>query len=218
MTEVECERLQATGSLVAYKSLHNMCYRKYVIARLHDRVCWLRDLRQLLVYGRPIWILLRWPEFRATPIENPGDTGTSAPVDPIQDPIDLRSIDGQHPKKAEKLDPITAALHATPANFTADQLAHARQWIHGYRAKCGPYARDRGEVPHPPDDAVLAHIITAAQPWTVEDLVRSLMIDRPTPGEKYEWWVAVALQRVHGIEPGQLRARRGIKGALIAAG
>ncbi|MBL8230338.1 MAG: hypothetical protein JNL98_17750 [Bryobacterales bacterium] len=98
---------------------------------------------------------------------------------------------------------IDRLLSATPAKADPDLLSQARKWLHGYQCKFGP---DRD--PHPPDDRILSQFLAVA-PW--EQLLRliyDLMAERKQPGSSYAWYVSVALQRIHGIQPQVLKQRR----------
>src|SRR5579872_1786597 len=138
------------------------------------------------------------------PTENKRPCEADSAVDIDYDSIDHRST--TIPPNETEL--IGRVLRAKPQDFTPQELAGSLSWIFGYQAKKGPYNRAKGEVPHVPDDKVLARIITAAAPWTAEVLIHELMKDGTKAGEKYEWYVTVALQRVHGIQPQALAARR----------
>lgn len=52
---------------------------------------------------------------------------------------------------------IDRMLQARPNHFDKAVLAEARKWIHGYQAKFG-----RAPNPHPPDDYLLAQLLTVA--------------------------------------------------------
>ena len=129
------------------------------------------------------------------------------PTDLITDTIDRRKdFHSETPIRTGNTEHdavIRRVLGARPEHFTTAQLTDARKWLHGYHAKM------RGDGPHPPDDKILAHLLAALAPnWTPELLWRALMEDRTKPGERYGWYVAVALQRAHGIQPEEFRAER----------
>jgi hypothetical protein len=95
---------------------------------------------------------------------------------------------------------IDRLVNARAKQFDPREIAEARRWVHGYQLKCG---RDRNA--HPPDDEIIAQILTAANGLAgVTNLIQNLMADKrggTEPGHQYSWYVAVALQRVHGIPP-----------------
>ena len=133
------------------------------------------------------------------------NTRARARIDSIIDTTD-RSTENSEAKIPKTGNPahdaiIAGVLKARAGDYTAAQLSEGRKWIHGYQAKM------RGDDPHPPDDKILAYILAAVAPWTTKDrngaeiLVRELMADRLEPGDRYGWYVSVALQRVHGIQP-----------------
>jgi hypothetical protein len=101
-------------------------------------------------------------------------------------------------------DPIDRMLHAKPKHFDPAELATARRLLHGYQLKFGkdPHA-------HAPDDEILAQFLAVAQwPELHRVIYNELMPDRETPGEKYSWYVTVALQKIYGIKPQLVKARR----------
>ena len=48
-------------------------------------------------------------------------------------------------------------------------------------------------------------------------LFRSLLAERRPPGYSYAWFISVALQRIHGIQPTLLKQRRA-RLSLVKAG
>ncbi|HEU0139861.1 MAG TPA: hypothetical protein VFQ79_09135 [Bryobacteraceae bacterium] len=95
-------------------------------------------------------------------------------------------------------------LRATTKNTPdPDLIPMARQWLHGYMVKLGR-EKDR----HPPDDRLVAQFLSIA-PWPqLERLLYDLLAEHREPGYQYAWFVTVALQRIHGIQPKQLQQRR----------
>jgi hypothetical protein len=98
---------------------------------------------------------------------------------------------------------IDRLLKASPKAFTQGELTEARRWVHGYQLKYG-----REQNAHPPDDKILAQLLTAAPLPRLIALIHELMGDRKEPGGQYSWYVTVALQRIHGVKPETLKARR----------
>ncbi len=101
-------------------------------------------------------------------------------------------------------DTIDRLLKAKPTDFDPQRRSAARQWLHGYALKFG-----REPDCHPPDDRIVAQFLAIA-PWPrLEGLLYELMAERKAPGSNYAaWFIAVALQRIHGIAPGTLARRR----------
>jgi hypothetical protein len=102
-----------------------------------------------------------------------------------------RSIDGILTAKAEDAD--------------TEALTEARSYLLSYMCKLGdPRSK-------PPDDAILAQFLAVA-PWEgrggLLELMHDLAGERAQPGDSYGWFVAVAAQRLRGIKPQELRARR----------
>jgi hypothetical protein len=98
---------------------------------------------------------------------------------------------------------IDRVLRAKPKHFDADTITRARGWLHSYKAKFG-------RQPHPlaPDNAILAQFLAIADWPALEHVLYDLMAERKEPGASYAWFVSVALQRIHGIAPTSLQARR----------
>lgn len=143
------------------------------------------------------------------PLPNKERAAARVDSDPISisDSIDRQKLFHSEPPirtgNTAKDETIRRVLQAKPEDFTPAQLSDARRWIHGYQAKM------RGDGPHPPDDKILARLLAALAPdWTPELLWRALKEDHTMPGEKYGWYVAVALQRAHGIEPKDFKQAR----------
>jgi hypothetical protein len=101
---------------------------------------------------------------------------------------------------------IDRILAANADEADPDTLRDARSWLLGYMRKLGadPQAK-------PPDDAILAQFLAVAE-WEgrggLLELVHDLAGERAQPGDSYGWFVAVAAQRLLGIRPQALRARR----------
>ena len=84
------------------------------------------------------------------------------------------------------------------------EIEEARAWVHGYQAKLG-----KNKNPHPPDDTIIVQIITAADGLQrLTGLMKTLFNEMKAPGDEYSWYVSVALQRIHGIQPEVLKAAR----------
>lgn len=98
---------------------------------------------------------------------------------------------------------IDRLLKASPKNQNADDMATVKKWVHGYHAKLG-----REKDPHPPDDRILAQLLAVGSADRIVAVIQDLMAERQEPGYKYGWYVTVALQRIHGIRPEALEAKR----------
>lgn len=94
-------------------------------------------------------------------------------------------------------------LSATPDKADPEQMKNARDWVHGYQCKFG-----RDPNPHAPDARFLAQLTAIASPEQIRAVLQQLMIERQTPGDKWVWYITVALQRIHGIPWQQVRAAR----------
>ena len=100
---------------------------------------------------------------------------------------------------------LDRVLAARPKHFQEQTLQEAKRWLHGYAAK---FPAPGSEHPHPPDGAVTAQFLAIA-PWPrLLGVIYDLMAERKQCGQSYQWFVTVALQRVHGIQPDQLKAAR----------
>lgn len=98
---------------------------------------------------------------------------------------------------------IDRALRAKPGKSDPAEAAEVSRWIHGYQAKFG-----RQRDPHPPDPTILAQILAVASAGHVVRVVQDLMAERQEPGSGYGWYLTVVLQRIHGVKPSAVKARR----------
>lgn len=103
---------------------------------------------------------------------------------------------------------IDRLLTARPSDFPADRRRDARRWLHGYQAKM---SRDRSTAEKPPDEKLIAQFLSVAEWPRLEAMLYDLLAERQEPGSRYAWYVSVALQRIHGIQPEALRAAREAK-------
>lgn len=65
-----------------------------------------------------------------------------------------------------------------------------------------------GEYNNAPDKIITAQLLAIAEWPELEAFFMQLRIDRAEAGEKYSWFVTVALQRIHAIKPEKLKAQR----------
>ena len=104
---------------------------------------------------------------------------------------------------SEAIGVIDRLLKARKTDFDPERLEKARGWLHGYVCK---FAADKDR--HPPDARITAQFLAVA-PWPqLEGLLYDLMSEQKEPGYSYAWFVSVALQRIHGIQPKALKQRR----------
>jgi hypothetical protein len=98
---------------------------------------------------------------------------------------------------------IDRMLRAEPRDFDAREIAEARRWVHGYQLK---YGRDKNA--HPPDDKIVAVLLSIGGLAGTINLVNDLMADRPRPQpDRYSYYVSVAMQRLRGVDPKITKAR-----------
>jgi hypothetical protein len=98
---------------------------------------------------------------------------------------------------------IDRLLKANPQKADNALIQHFRGWLHSYMAKLG-----REPHPHAPDDLIVSQFLSCGEAHQLEKLLYDLMAERKEPGHSYAWFVTVALQRLHGISPQQLKQRR----------
>jgi hypothetical protein len=98
---------------------------------------------------------------------------------------------------------IDRLLNADPKKCDPADIRELRKWVHGYQAKFG-----RDKNPHPPDDKILAQLLAVAPVWQIVRLIDDLKAEGKEPGYQYAWYGTVALQRIHGIRPDEVTARR----------
>lgn len=122
-------------------------------------------------------------------------------------PPPARQGEGDAGARVDSIDSISIIdrlLKAKAKNFDPSEISEAKRWVHGYQLKFG-----RDKEAHPPDDTIMAQIITAAGSLgRLIGLVQELRADRKEPGGQYSWYATVALQRIHGIRPELVRQRR----------
>lgn len=82
-------------------------------------------------------------------------------------------------------------------------VARCREWLYGYMRKFG-----RTPEPHPPDSQIVAQFLAIAEWPRLEALLTALFRERRQPGHSYAWFVAVALNRLHGLKFDLLRERK----------
>lgn len=113
-----------------------------------------------------------------------------------QAPVDI-SI----PTRSDSI--LDRILNAKPAHYDKPTLAELRQWVWKFMTQFGPDPHV-----HQPDDRLLAQMLAIAPLQQLVRLCNTLFQEGKKPEFSYGWFVAVALQRIHGIQPDALQARR----------
>jgi hypothetical protein len=85
------------------------------------------------------------------------------------------------------------------------EIHELRKWVHGYYTRFP--ARDNPN-PHPPDDALLAQLLSVAPMHRVVHVIDQLRDERKEAGYSYGWLVSTVAQREYGINPETLKIRR----------
>ncbi len=100
-------------------------------------------------------------------------------------------------------DTIDRVLSVKSKTQNPDQIALARAWL------CDYYRKTRHQPnAHPPDDKLVA-VFLAIAPWPrLAALLQELFRERIQAGDNYAWFVTVAFERLLGVKPDVLRARR----------
>jgi hypothetical protein len=141
-----------------------------------------------------------------TPLQMDMEYSPHARASIDSDSDSIQSIEAAtNPQDPWKTDVLERVATAQPSHFETAAIKTASRWLQGYATKFHP----TGQTPHPPDARIVAQFLAVA-PWpTLERLLYELMTERLTPGAKYgAWFVAVALQRLHGIGPDEQKKRR----------
>jgi DNA-binding MarR family transcriptional regulator len=99
---------------------------------------------------------------------------------------------------------LDRVLTAKKSHHDKRDLHTLREWVDGYWTKLGPNQPN----PHPVDDTILAQLLSIAPLQELIQLLKTLFTERKRPELSPAWFVAVALQRIHGIRPETLKARR----------
>jgi len=92
---------------------------------------------------------------------------------------------------------------AKAKNYDGETLARFRRWMWGYMAKCGQNAAgdkwaETGQKPPQPTDDQVAQLLSVADERSITRMLELLLHENHEP-MSYFWFVAVALQRIHGI-------------------
>jgi hypothetical protein len=85
----------------------------------------------------------------------------------------------------------------------AKRITHAANWMHRIMLDFGP-----NRLIHRPDKRITREFLAVA-PWpALSAMLRDLHTQKVKPGHSYAWFVATAQQRINGIDPRELLARR----------
>ena len=98
---------------------------------------------------------------------------------------------------------LDRVLKATEKKVNDEEREWAREWLYGYMRKFGPERE-----PHPPDTLIIAQLLAIAPRARLEALLTSMFKARLRAGRNYAWFVAVALDRIHGLKFESLGERR----------
>jgi hypothetical protein len=132
------------------------------------------------------------------PPENKGLSGKPASVD-IEGLITFEGL----------IDRLSRANFKTVDPKTLDE---ARAFMHGYRAKMGTPQPAEPWPPHPPDNRLIAQFLATGDGvggWpALQRMLYTLMHEKKAPGRSYAWFISVAAQRLHGIDPRKLAEKR----------
>jgi hypothetical protein len=107
--------------------------------------------------------------------------------------------------EGRQIEILDHVLNARPRDFSEQQHARARSAIMGHVVK---FPARLGDYNQPPDKIITAQLLAIAEWHILEDLFLQLRIDRAEAGERYAWFVTVALERIHDIRPETVKAKR----------
>lgn len=90
---------------------------------------------------------------------------------------------------------------ASPQTLSSDLIDHARRRLHGYMRKMGPEVHC-----HPPDNRTVAQFLSLGDGvggWPALDaLLNQLFAEgQKLKQVRYGWFLSVAMQRIHGVNP-----------------
>ena len=155
-----------------------------------------------------------------TPPPSGVPTASTVPMGPVPTIGTPPTENQQDPDPAARLDirndsiqNIDRVLNPRSKHHDEHTTNLARSWMFKLMTTYGPN-RDA----HPPDTKITREFLNIA-PWPrLEALLRELMNARTPIGEQYAWFVTVAMQRIHGVQPAALRARRAELQLIKSAG
>ncbi len=89
---------------------------------------------------------------------------------------------------------------ASPESYDSDEIRIVRE------ALCGYWRRMRSEPDaHPPPPKICAEMLAIAPKRRIQQLIEELWKERQKPDSSYRWFITVALNRIHHIEPATIR-------------
>jgi hypothetical protein len=103
---------------------------------------------------------------------------------------------------------LDRVLKSKVSDFDRPTVDYFRRALHGYMAKFGKDQTgrrylDTGQVPHPPDNEIVARFLSVDQPHRLMPMIEALsweaQKDDTLQPYSYGWFVAVALSRLAGI-------------------
>jgi hypothetical protein len=100
---------------------------------------------------------------------------------------------------------IDRLLKAQKGDYDESLFELARNTIASHHAK---FARPENRLSALPDDGITAQFLAVAEWPKISDMLSDLAAERKEAGHSYGWYVTVALQRIRGISPEQLRDMR----------
>jgi hypothetical protein len=100
---------------------------------------------------------------------------------------------------------IDRLLKAKKGDYDEPLFELARKTIASHHAK---FARPENRLLGLPDDGITAQFLAVAEWPELSDLLSDLASERKEAGHSYGWYVTVALQRIRGISPEQVRDLR----------
>lgn len=91
---------------------------------------------------------------------------------------------------------------AKKSDYDPEVFELARNRMASHHAK---FAREQNRQPGLPDDTITARFLSVADWPRLEALLCDLSGERKEAGHSYAWYVTVALQRIQGVSPNELR-------------
>lgn len=103
---------------------------------------------------------------------------------------------------------------ASPKHYFPDLIRAARARLHGYMKKMAVDELLAMGVPHPPDDFTVAQFLSLGDgcgEWpALNNLLDQLFHERQRV-KKYGWFLVVAMQRLHGLDPHLAKRQRELR-------
>ena len=108
---------------------------------------------------------------------------------------------------------LDRVLKSKLSDFDSDLVVFTRRYLHSHFAKIGVdddgrRFLDTGGAPHPPPDTLVAQLLAVAPAPRLYACLDNLVRERQHQPRNYGWFIAVALQRIHGITWQQTKAAR----------